>query len=164
MSLLRTAAHSIVSVFEISRHCVAHTYLLYYVFPINSENNNTGNTYLKFTEQQSCVMQIYQYNTDIQWSNYRKISRGPIYRGVNLYITLGDRYMKNWGRQILKKLWKVQTPKARSCLRLPKARSPSRLGGLGERRKLPSGVWDGAPETEAILNILFQNGVIFGSC
>src|SRR6218665_124159 len=105
MSLLRTAAHSIVSVFEISRHCVAHTYLLYYVFPINSENNNTGNTYLKFTEQQSCVMQIYQYNTDIQWSNYRKISRGPIYRGVNLYITLGDRYMKNWGRQILKKLW-----------------------------------------------------------
>src|SRR6218665_1166015 len=33
-------------------------------------------------------------------------------------------------------------------LRLPKARSPLRLGGLGERRKLPSGVWGGAPETD----------------
>jgi len=35
-------------------------------------------------------------------------------------------------------------------LRFPKARSPSRLGGLGERLKLPSGVWGGAPETDAI--------------
>ena len=47
-------------------------------------------------------------------------------------------------------------------LRLPKARNPSRLGGLGERRKLPSGVWGGDPETEAILNISSQNGVHFG--
>ena len=39
-------------------------------------------------------------------------------------------------------------------LRLPKARSPSRLVGLWERRKLPSVVWGGAPETEAILNII----------
>jgi len=38
-------------------------------------------------------------------------------------------------------------------LRLLKAKSPSRLGDLGERRKLPSGVWGGAPETEAILTI-----------
>src|SRR6218665_1799933 len=41
-------------------------------------------------------------------------------------------------------------------LRLPKARSPFRLGGLGERRKLPSGVLGGAPETDAILNISCQ--------
>jgi len=47
-------------------------------------------------------------------------------------------------------------------LRLLKARSPSRLGGLGERRKLPSGVWGGAPETEAILSISCQNWVHFG--
>src|SRR6218665_2764809 len=46
-------------------------------------------------------------------------------------------------------------------LRLPKVRSPLRLGGLGERRKLPSGVWGGAPEKDAILNILCQNGVHF---
>ena len=44
-------------------------------------------------------------------------------------------------------------------LRLPKARNPLRLGGMGERRKLPSGVWGGAPE---ILNISCQNGVHFG--
>src|SRR6218665_480081 len=37
-------------------------------------------------------------------------------------------------------------------LRLPKARSPLRIGGLGERRMLPSGVWGRAPETDAILN------------
>src|SRR6218665_2334212 len=36
-------------------------------------------------------------------------------------------------------------------LRLPKARSPTRLWSLGECRKLPSGVWDGAQETDAIL-------------
>ena len=50
-------------------------------------------------------------------------------------------------------------------LRLPKARSPLRLyiGGLGERRKLPSGVWGGAPETEAILNISCEMEYIFGS-
>src|SRR6218665_723999 len=49
-------------------------------------------------------------------------------------------------------------------LRLPKARSPFRLGGLGERRKLPSGVWGGAPDTDAILNISCQMEYIFGSC
>jgi len=43
-------------------------------------------------------------------------------------------------------------------LRLPKARSPSRLGGLGECRKL-SGVW--APDADATFNILCQNGVHF---
>src|SRR6218665_2066961 len=47
-------------------------------------------------------------------------------------------------------------------LRLPKARSPSRLGGLGERRMLPSGVWGGAPETDVILNISSPDGVHFG--
>src|SRR6218665_2220647 len=40
-------------------------------------------------------------------------------------------------------------------LRLPKARSPSRLGGLGERRK---------PKTDAILNISCQIECIWGSC
>ena len=34
-------------------------------------------------------------------------------------------------------------------LRAPKARNPSRLGGLRERRKLPSGVWGGAPASNA---------------
>jgi len=38
------------------------------------------------------------------------------------------------------------------------AKSPARLGGLGKRRKLPSGVWVGAPETDAILNISSENG------
>ena len=47
-------------------------------------------------------------------------------------------------------------------LRLPKERSPSRLGSLGERRKLPNGVWGGAPETDAILNISNRNGIHFG--
>jgi len=47
-------------------------------------------------------------------------------------------------------------------LRLPKARSPSRLWGLRERRNLPSRVCGGAPETEAILSILCQNWVHFG--
>ena len=49
-------------------------------------------------------------------------------------------------------------------LRLPKARSLSQLyRGSGERRKLPSGVWCGVPETDAILNISSQNGVHFGN-
>ena len=39
--------------------------------------------------------------------------------------------------------------------------SPSRLGGLGERDKLPSGVWGGDPEADVILDILSQNGVHF---
>jgi len=49
-------------------------------------------------------------------------------------------------------------------MRLPKARSPSRLGGLGEHRKLPSGEPPerGAPETDAILNISSQNAEHFG--
>ena len=46
-------------------------------------------------------------------------------------------------------------------LRLPEARIHSRLGGVGERRKLPSGVWVEAPETDAILNLSNQNGVHF---
>src|SRR6218665_1402763 len=46
-------------------------------------------------------------------------------------------------------------------LRLPKARSPSQLWGLGERRKLPCGVWGSAPEADAIFNILCQNVVQF---
>jgi len=44
--------------------------------------------------------------------------------------------------------------------RLPKARSPLRLGRLRERRKLPP-AGSGAPENDAILNILCQNGVHF---
>src|SRR6218665_1857903 len=47
-------------------------------------------------------------------------------------------------------------------LRLPKARSPSRLGGLGSVVSSPSGGWGGAPETDAILNISCQNRVHFG--
>ena len=44
-------------------------------------------------------------------------------------------------------------------MRFPKARSPSRLGGLGEHCKLPSGEPPerGAPETDAILNISSKN-------
>jgi len=49
-------------------------------------------------------------------------------------------------------------------LRLPKARRPSRLGFLGERRKLPSGVWVRAQEADAIFNILCQNGILFWIC
>ena len=41
-------------------------------------------------------------------------------------------------------------------LRLPKARSPLRLRGLREHRKLPSGGWGGAPEIDAIFNISCQ--------
>src|SRR6218665_828897 len=47
-------------------------------------------------------------------------------------------------------------------LRLPKAKSHSRLGGLGSIVSSPSGVWGGAPETDAIVNISSQNGVHFG--
>src|SRR6218665_3899287 len=47
-------------------------------------------------------------------------------------------------------------------LQLPKARSPSRLGGLGERHKLPQRGLRQSPETDAILNISSQNGVNFG--
>src|SRR6218665_2243553 len=46
-------------------------------------------------------------------------------------------------------------------LRLPKARSPSRLGGLGSVVSSPSGVWGEAPETDAILDISSENGVHF---
>src|SRR6218665_3391675 len=46
-------------------------------------------------------------------------------------------------------------------LRLPKARRPSRLGGLRERRKLPRGVWGGAPETVRILNISCQKSTFW---
>src|SRR6218665_2725123 len=46
-------------------------------------------------------------------------------------------------------------------LRLPKARSSLRLGGLRSVVSSPSGVWGGAPENDAILNILCQNGVHF---
>jgi len=49
-------------------------------------------------------------------------------------------------------------------LRLPKARSPLRLGGLGVRRKLPQRGLGGAPETDAILNISCEMEYIFGSC
>jgi len=49
-------------------------------------------------------------------------------------------------------------------LRLTKARSPLRLGILGSVVSSASGVWGGpggAPENDAILNILCQNGVLF---
>jgi len=49
-------------------------------------------------------------------------------------------------------------------LRLPKARSPFRLRGLGSVVSSPSGVWVGAPETDATLNISCQMEYIFGSC
>src|SRR6218665_1971908 len=54
--------------------------------------------------------------------------------------------------KIFEKFGKVQAPKASKSLTFK---------GSGERRKLPSGVWGGAPETETILNILCQNGVHF---
>src|SRR6218665_4184343 len=47
-------------------------------------------------------------------------------------------------------------------LRLPKARSPSRVEGLGSVVSSISGVWGGAPETDAILNISSRNGANFG--
>src|SRR6218665_1478320 len=76
-------------------------------------------------------------------------------RGENLYITLGGTDLEKFGESASANGEK---------LRLPKARSPSRLGGLGERRKLPSAVWGGAPEADAIFNILCQNGVNFSTC
>src|SRR6218665_3300381 len=45
-----------------------------------------------------------------------------------------------------------------SKVRLPKARSPSRLGGLRERRKVPH---RRKVPVDAILNILCKNGVHF---
>src|SRR6218665_1418684 len=45
-------------------------------------------------------------------------------------------------------------------LRLPKARSPSRLGGLGGVVSSPSWVWGGAPETDAVLNISSQRSCV----
>src|SRR6218665_4061715 len=51
-----------------------------------------------------------------------------IVRGENLYLTLGG--------ADLEKIWKSASAEG-AKLRLPKARSPSRLGGLEERRKLP---------------------------
>jgi len=59
------------------------------------------------------------------------------------------------------RVWKIASAED-AKVRLPKARSSLRLGGLRERCKLPSGVWGGAPETDAILNILCQNRVHFG--
>jgi len=57
----------------------------------------------------------------------------------------------------------VQTASAEGAkLRLLKARSPSRLGGLGERRKLPQRGLGRSQETEAILSISSQNWVHFG--
>ena len=41
---------------------------------------------------------------------------------------------------------------------------PLTTRGSGKRRKFPSGVWDGAPETDAILNISSQMEYILGSC
>ena len=49
-------------------------------------------------------------------------------RGENLYITLGGTDLEKFGGS-------ASAEDAK--LRLPKARSPSRLEGLGERRKLP---------------------------
>src|SRR6218665_2645822 len=40
-------------------------------------------------------------------------------------------------------------------------KKPLTTRGSGERRKFPSGVWGGAPETHAILNISSENGVHF---
>jgi len=48
-------------------------------------------------------------------------------------------------------------------LRLSKARNPSQLGGLGSVVSSPSGVWGGAQETNAILNISCQMECILGS-
>ena len=45
---------------------------------------------------------------------------------------------------------------------IAEGKKPLTTRGSGERRKLPSGFWGSAPETEAILNILFQNGIHFG--
>src|SRR6218665_1241191 len=73
-------------------------------------------------------------------------------RGVNLYKTLG-------GTEI-GKIW-VSASAEGAKLRLPKARSLSRLQGLGNVLNSPSGVWGGAPEADAIFNILCQNGVHF---
>jgi len=52
---------------------------------------------------------------------------------------------------------------ASAKLKLQKARSSSQLGSLGSVVSSPSGVWGGAPETEAILSISCQNWVHIGS-
>src|SRR6218665_3751875 len=67
----------------------------------------------------------------------------------------------NFGGQILRKLGKVQVPKARSC---HCQRKEDTTRASGARRKLPRGVWGGAPEADAIFNILCQNGVHFWIC
>jgi len=77
-----------------------------------------------------------------------------------MYITLGGQILEKLEVQILKRI--VESASAESArLRLPKARSPSRLGGLGSVVSSPSGVWVGAPKTEANLKILFKNIVHF---
>ena len=45
---------------------------------------------------------------------------------------------------------------------IAEGKKPLPTMGSGERRKLPSGVRGGDPETDAILNISCQNGVHFG--
>src|SRR6218665_538236 len=44
---------------------------------------------------------------------------------------------------------------------IAEGKKPLTTRGLGERSKLPSGVWGGAPDTKAILNISSENGVHF---
>ena len=95
-----------------------------------------------------------------QWSNYRKISKGAHTQRRKSVHNFGGTDIGKTGGTDIEKIGKSASAVG-AKLRLPKVRSPSRLGGLGERRELPSGIWDEAPETEAILNILFQNGVHF---
>jgi len=79
--------------------------------------------------------------------------------------TLGRRKFQSFSNICLN-MWVGGNESAEGTkLRLLKARSPYRLGGLGERRKrsdFSSGVWGGAPETDAILNTSCQNWVHFG--
>src|SRR6218665_3995958 len=78
------------------------------------------------------------------WGKYQ---RRKLCRYTNEYVRVGDNVSAEGGK-----------------LRLPKARSPFRLRGLGSVVSSPSGVWGSAPETDAILNISCQMEYIFGSC
>ena len=54
------------------------------------------------------------------------VEYGAVCRGENLYLTLGGTDFE--------KIWESASAEG-AKLRLPKARSPSRLGGLGERTR-----------------------------
>ena len=96
----------------------------------------------------------------MQWSNYRKISKGAHTHRRKSVHNFGGQILGKLEGQILKRIGKTGSNEGVKLL-LPKARSLSQLWGLGSVVSTPSRVWGGAPETEAIFNISFKNGVHF---